>query len=863
MTDKPRHRTATATARPIRVAYLVDLAHCHNELLNAIFAECYSRWGGRRSLIVPTTEEGIDRDYDKWLWMFDADVIYSYVSLSEGAVEAIHERYAPAVLVKHRALDARDDERRRYRVELPISGLPSLSVLAAYRSRRWGFEGAPTDVRTFDSYLPETAAPFTEENFGFLSRSYSSVYFVRNFPELYAQITLISRAMLDDRHLGRESHSEYLTSEIALLRTLSEKRFIIPLSNLSEMFSEYLSVDNNYKADGLSVVIGDTPEDRVLFWNFRHHSEGLRVGEVSDLRIPTSSLDDDDFWTCIGSIIERRAPYESVGGQKVVWVRSCSLSKEVLSPYAERLRNSQRSASVRIDETQGLSQFIPTFRQDRDYGFRTGAMFGSQPKGAATSEFEGARFQMPLAQPWHLREAPPPSGLREGNWIVDLSIQRTTDHCRYVNAVHTWVLPRRFRIEHAFKMERDAEERIGTQRFWVRPNRFGELTTTIDVSVRSISVQVPDDFDALRHGLCNRYEWAPFEGHGDAVPHGRKRLRYIALSDKGRYLLGVTQLFDGLEEAFQVLFHSFWRDAIHLLGAAPINRNDGLVQQLTATLGKRLGAPNGDWILSTEAQRQTVAREALKVAAGIKGNQRYLPYSKLHEKWRSLVEKEIAEHPVDDASSLDEIYGDYRLDQSIQLLCSRGVLFQGREWRCHTCYNRNWVSIDTIGKTMQCEVCGTREPAPVAGDWHFRLNPFLIDAYRQHGSEVALWVLWRLHEQARRSLYYIPSVKLWLDDYPEGKPTPDAEVDLIAVVDGEVAMVEATTSDTLTDKEIDRLSIVAQRVRPDKMIVGIVGTEARATALKQRVVDKMPAGIGVLVLRFDATSLEDRPFLPD
>jgi hypothetical protein len=865
MMDKPRHRTVTATARPIRVAYLVDLSNCHDELLNAVFAECYSRWGGRRSLIVPATEEEIDPDYDKWLVMFDADVMYSYASLSEGAVQAIHERYAPAVLVKHRTLDARDDERRRYRVDLPISGLPSLSVFAAYRSRRWGFERIPTDVRTFDSYLPEAAAPFTEENFGFLSSSYpNGVYSVRNFPDLYAQVTLISQAMLDDRHVGRESHSQYVTDELALLRTLSEKRFIVPLSNRSEMFSEYLSVDNNHRADGLSVVIGDTPEDRVLFWNFRHYSERLRVGELSDLRIPTSRLDDDNFWTCMGGIIERRAPYESMGNQKVVWVRSCSLSKEELSPYAERLRTSQRSASVRIDDTQGLSQFIPTFRQDRDYGFRTGATFWSQPKGAATSEFEGARFQMPLAQPWHLREAPPPSGLRAGNWIVDLSIQRTTDHCRYVNAVHTWVLPRRLRIEHAFNMERDAEERIGMQRFWVRPNRFGELATTLDVSVRSISVQVPDDFDALRHGLCNRYEWAPFEGYGDAVPHGRKRLRYIALSDKGRYLLGVTQLFDSLEEAFQVLFHSFWREAIHSLGAAPINRNDDLVQRLTRTLTKRLRAPsNGDWVLSTEEQRQTVAREALKIAAGIKGSQRYLSYGALHEKWRDLVEEDNAEHPVEDERRFEEIYGDWRLEQSIQLLCSRDVLFQGREWRCHTCFNRNWVGIDAIGKTMQCEVCGTREPAPVAGDWHFRLNPFFIDAYRQHGSEVALWVLWRLHQQARRSLYYIPSVKLWLDEYPETKHTPDAEVDLIAVVDGEVSMVESTTSDTLTEKEIDQLSIAARRIRPDKMVVGIVGTEARAAALKQRIVDKMPTGIGVLVLRFDATSLEGGPFLPD
>jgi hypothetical protein len=60
---------------------------------------------------------------------------------------------------------------------------------------------------------------------------------------------------------------------------------------------------------------------------------------------------------------------------------------------------------------------------------------------------------VPHAIPWHMREAPPPAGLREGSWMVDLAIDRLNDHCRFANERHIWVLPWRLHLEKAFKVE--------------------------------------------------------------------------------------------------------------------------------------------------------------------------------------------------------------------------------------------------------------------------------------------------------------------------------------------------------------------------------------------------------------------------
>jgi len=79
MWSKPAQLTALGAARPLRIAYLLDPENCPHELLDAIFREAYGRWGGRRTLLVPATPDGIDERYGDWLWFYDADVIYSYV----------------------------------------------------------------------------------------------------------------------------------------------------------------------------------------------------------------------------------------------------------------------------------------------------------------------------------------------------------------------------------------------------------------------------------------------------------------------------------------------------------------------------------------------------------------------------------------------------------------------------------------------------------------------------------------------------------------------------------------------------------------------------------------------------------------
>src|SRR5262249_42870376 len=160
----------------------------------------------------------------------------------------------------------------------------------------------------------------------------------------------------------------------------------------------------------------------------------------------------------------------------------------------------------------------------------------------------------------------PPAGLREGHWMLDLTIERLVDHSRSANSPHIWALPRRLRLESAFAFEREPNDGWhGTAKF-IRPMRTGLFGLALNLNVQNAVVTTPDDLDAFKMAICNDREWLVFDRRRDDAPHGRPRFRQAEVSDKGRYFLGVLELFESLRDAFGVLMDGFWHDVLHILG---------------------------------------------------------------------------------------------------------------------------------------------------------------------------------------------------------------------------------------------------------------------------------------------------------
>lgn len=869
--EKQEHCKANGLSRPIRIAYLVNLDECPDVLLDAIFDESYSRWGGRRTAIVPATESGIDQRYSEWLYFFDADIIYSFVPLSDSAVELLHEQYAPALLTKHVIYRADVGNPSNYRIALPVAALSSLSVLPAFLSRPSPFSPITKSAQLLDTFSSQARYPFLRENFGLLGMSFQPTFALAH-SDLLAPLTLISPSDHENGRLMKNPSAIYVHEEQDVIAALAERnRPLLTLANLSEMFAPYLSGFDNGVNNGLTIVVGNAAKDRLAFWNGLHFRDRTRPYQISHLRIPEERFDDADFLKGLCEVLRLRGWGNSSRNDSVS-LESCSVDEGRLRAMANAFRQAGSFRSTSVRNLNDPSEVIPSFPRNRDAYFTNGGVF-EEPEARASMGFRGRRFAVPMILPWHLTESLPPSQMRNGSWMVDLSIEREVDHSQFSNIRHIWMLPRRIRIERSFSLHIDEKQRNAATNNLLRPSRLGELSFAANLDQRAVELTLPeDDFSALRLGVQNDFEWRQFDPANKTSPHGRLRFGWSDISDKGKYLLGVLQMFDDVPIAFRVLMNGFWRQELQLFGASLIEKRADLPSRVVQAVRNRLGQRTGPLHLETETQLQRLGQIALTVAAELRAEIPNRTYGNLRAHWEKMTSDWLVSTPFGNENTTDEerarddaYYKDpYLLDRSIQYLCGRGVLFQGYGWACKSCYNKNWVGIEAIGKTITCAICRTDRAAPVSEEWHFKPNGFIIDAYRLHGVEPVVWSLWRLSEEARSSFYFAPSLRLW-KNYPRDETNKlwDVEIDALAVVDGRLYAIEATRSKDLDDEELKKLQLAAERIRPDMLIVTCTAnSNAAAAKLHKRLTEKMPKGVAVRIEIFRPEDLHMSPNLP-
>jgi hypothetical protein len=243
---------------------------------------------------------------------------------------------------------------------------------------------------------------------------------------------------------------------------------------------------------------------------------------------------------------------------------------------------------VKVQRLDDPSALKPEFGNPRQVRFTHGG-FMAEPEGRATAEFQGLRAPVPLAMPWHMKEAMPPAGLREGSWMANVTIDRLNDHCRYSNQRDVWLLPRRLHVERGFTLETEEDRDHANAGSLLRVTRDGSLAVRLKAGIARAAITVPEDVEVLRIGICNPTEWHPFEHDRKDAPRGRPRFEYAVPSDKGRYLLGVLGRFEKLPRAFAFLMHGYWREVLREFGGVPAERDPELLGKVQKIVGRRLG----------------------------------------------------------------------------------------------------------------------------------------------------------------------------------------------------------------------------------------------------------------------------------
>jgi hypothetical protein len=756
--------SAKCWARPARIAYLIPEAPAHS-LLDALFDESFSRWGGRRTAIVPTNGAIIDASYWDFLNLWDADIIYSYVTLSDPLKESLFSNFAPADLILHESHDEqsdahglRPDYAGNFAFLSSLSLLPYLSIGSQIRGL------SPPEILDKEHWA-QTDRDLSD-SFGFVSSSLTDY-------SLLPHAHRLSFRPLSDRRMTKRFTEpieiSYIDENNKLIEEIAKRRSLHCLSELSDAFCPYLREFTSGRQgwdDHLTVIIGDEIADRLLFWNAQHRYKSLGAfKDVPVLRLSPNRFRDGVPEWLRKWITSRNQRHLSGNYAPRTIFRSCSLRQEQLEATVRSISDSPHIfVSSEHHSTPCIFERATNQKVHSDSAIQVSSPWASSGESRpANIRFHGYQLELPSAPPGHLRNVAP-SILGDGVWAVDFTIERAEDHSPYSNQRHIWMFPRRLRLEQAVRLENYVS---GTHSLILppicRPTSTGYLTIWDSIDWPRPTLSIPTDYQAFTHALMSRVPGSPQHVTALRDDAAFRRLD-VAISDKGRDLLGVLQLFQSLPEALRFLTNPFWLKIIRQLSpeepADSTKRINRLAADMETTVDQQ-GLEGVDWSRLAKRALSLAARSFTSEAQQLK----WIDYESL----RKLAIEGRPRH-----KDIEEL-----LTDSTTYLRNRGFLWQGFGWRCSFCHHRNWIQLEQLVPIVNCEICRRPQSSPVSGSLHFRLNPFVHHAFAStSGQGPVLWCLGHLAGRARHSFAFVPA----LDIFRVGEGNPETDLDILASV---------------------------------------------------------------------------------
>lgn len=779
-----------ATPRAIRVAYILENGDDSHRWLDAIFADCFSRDGGRQSPIIPVHEGQISTRFKSLLRLHDPDYVFLITYENQGLIEELSALLQDAVLLAK----PRDKEKpeKHPNVSLENSrGLTALSWLPYLKTVTGFHRSSPTKILDCHPHWEDDG--LIKDNFGTL---YGSGF---AFP-LYDQIdtrglVLTPSSAPTGGWRLPPTNSPEVQDAYAILEQLGNRKGTTTLAQLSNLNSQTYKSRHPW-TQGFCLVVGDTYEDRILCWNAGLLFEGAQNQPYKTLRLPLAATCEPRNVDKIAAFLLSENWLGQRDGQPIVFVRSHSLKAKDLDNFVTRLRETSRS-SVTFEATTSMDDCCPQVNAEREKE-RDFFHFSSRTRAPVETHASSTSTPVTVPQPMQLAYC---AGLHPefsiGTWFVDCAIDRINDVGRFDNVREVWMLPRKRQLVDNFCSTQGAQLK-----------RYGILSVPATVSSRVIEIRQPDDALIFR----DLFVKGPFFDHHDARRNLTTRPKYghVEPSDKGSYLQGLVGMFGSLSELEMIMGTHFWRKQFARMAAPAESQHDEVIRDIQ----RRMNAQNGRLVIEGDADWNSLAQRILQKASRLRVPRLSTKYEALLKAWTSELDEAIKSSPDLEARRVDfeRDHAD-ELKRSLSHLFERGVMYRGHEWVCSECRHRNWRGVDALKDRMACEVCGDEHSLPVDVALDFRVNEFFATCIREHDTITVAWALCALRRRSERSFMYAPQTALYTEEEAQ---RPERELDLVCIVDGKFVIGEVKADVKLIKKsDIEDLAAAVTKVGAD------------------------------------------------
>jgi hypothetical protein len=781
--------------RPRRVAFLVDLGQeAVGKILAGILRFNLDTWGGRHNPIVPLVNNGISEAWYTWLDVADPDIFYIRGEIAPETLEAVHSRYAPTFVTQHAVRQPEDSY--SYGVHLREQ-----VTVKKYLSNIHG--NTPIHIRRPEPCLlqlePGEEAQLSQFflwNFGYTTSNY---FAIQNHsvpgcrPKSTADHDLVE-LFSTQMNLAWPIH---ICGDAPLGRTAGDAwRYHFP------------------------IFYGDSPWDLVAYWN-----DGLTTGRtspvhwgISQLWLSPKIVEDESTYKQLILLLRRRV--YSGNHQKSLKM----ISYDMQEPELERVGRKIVADIYGTLHYGGCVKLDPP-QVDSVEPRRATSLFPAQEKVEYAT---GRDVHLALRRPPVVEEG------ADESWMVDVLVYNPEQELWYANAVPWWQLPRKSSVVGLFNRSRP--QRVIFDR---------RISFEVGAREAALDFEIPSNAKLFRHLLSPEIHYHLAADVRSALRGAGTKLYEIRLSDKGRYLSGIWELFSSLREMLYFFEHPFWRSLLQKLSEKQPSKH--LVEKLISDARNLL---KNAWAMEGVELQSWLTQEIIFASKGLSRAPLWLSYDSIKKQHGLYIEglgEEEKQH----------YRGDLRSDLSE--LTRSNVIFQGADLRCPNCISSYWYSVEEMRKTVVCRGCHVPFPLPAETEWSYQLNELVRAGVGDHGLLPVLRTLARLFDRARDCFFFTPSVEFLV--YPDkGEPRAERELDLAWVKDGLFGIAEVKeTTKLFKQSDYEDLATLAQKVRADIVLIAAPGGDDEEVARgKKAVQEKLPANVEVWA--WGPTEFKNPPF---
>ena len=870
--------------RPIRIAFLVDPSPDSIKMVDQIIDYNRGLWGGRFNPIILTDGNTIDPKWWQFLRDVDPDIIRPLVPLSTDLIEKFEKFLSPLKIEKFQENNQSDlDIRVRTSIEpasidansldvykdLAIFGEPVLAtfnveemddeIARLFLLHNFGLSAGSGGHGSWDAFdipiLLETALsrgevpPEVHEGFGKkgfpLSREAFSKKSIQ-IPQKWAIIdTENNRVHFVERRNGKlfvlpyRQSSEVSVGEIKKKICLVTNRrnlraSLLKLSHTGNIVyrDQICAFPNTGRElektslDWFEVIVGDTLQDIVHFWNRPWLLSRSKRKLMKQLWLPTTLATDPIMEDALYEWIDRNTWKKSENPRTVNFVTFSTENREleeIAGKFQEKL-----GAFTHVKHY--TEPQIPSLTSEHLSFFLSENPLSPRDISIEVHRAQGNKELLELTEPNGFSQR-----YLSGYWMADFYIEFTNDmeenQSRLIRIFSTdspfWKFPNR---NHLTRSMFDKFSRIKQDGFPSALMRRGER-------LLNLRLENPESVVASLFYSNNRFA---YEDSDPRVQVATAPYYSFDISDKGKYLQGVLELFGNLTFAYEVFRNPYWRAMFDLLSKN--TRAEQGAQEFIANKLKKFIDRSEPLTSANQKAIEALAAQTTNLAKTLTLKQEYLPFDEFMqeaETWCNQFVENV--RSTGNASERDLMgYGFRREDvkKTLSQLTQRNIIQIGVKPRCPGCGMAAWYHIDDIGQQLTCQGCRVPFPLHLELTWYYRLNSLVHAAYVSHGITPVILVLGQLLNKSKISFLFSPNLDLLAapEDRLSEKLKTIAEVDIACIQDGKFIIGEVKQSISLfTEKDFDAMAEIAERVKPDIVLFSCVDRQQPTQSINNHI----------------------------